>query len=225
MLVAFAAGTLSFLSPCVLPVVPAYLGRLATLARGEPPLLHAALFATGFGTLFTVLGIGAAYAGGSLGSLLPVLQVPIGIAVAVGGLHLAGIVRLSILDRTRGSVSVSARGRIGSLLLGAAFAAAWTPCIGIVLGAILSLAATGTDYLGSVALLLSYSAGLGLPFLLIAAVAARRTDRGDWILRRMRRGTRLAGTIGGLLVSAIGLLVATGSLPALSRMLPGIPGL
>ncbi len=225
LLVAFAAGGLSFLSPCVLPIVPAYIGRLATLADGEPPLVHAGLFTAGFGILFTLLGVGAAYAGGSLGALLPVVQLPLGVAIAIGGLHLSGVVHLSLLNRVSGPLPVAARGRLGSLLLGAAFAAAWTPCIGIVLGAILALAATGSNTLGATALLAAYSAGLGLPFILIAAVAGRQVERGDRVMRKLRRGTRLAGQIGGLLVTVIGLLIATGTLPALARLLPGLPGL
>ena len=218
LLVALAAGALSFLSPCVLPIVPAYLGRLATLAERERPTVHAALFVAGFTMVFTALGAGAAYAGGSLGRLLPALQLPLGLAVIAGGLHLAGIVRIPLLDRTSGPLPVGAGGRVGSLLLGVAFAAAWTPCIGIVLGAILSLAAAGSNPSGAIVLLLAYSLGLGLPFLLLASL-------GDRLMRRMRRATAIAGRVGGLLVAAIGALIATGSLPLLSRLLPGPPGL
>lgn len=77
LLTAVAAGLLSFLSPCVLPLVPAYLGRLASLANGESATLHALLFVSGFTALFTLLGVGAAYAGGALGSVLPILQLPL----------------------------------------------------------------------------------------------------------------------------------------------------
>ncbi|MFM8404182.1 MAG: cytochrome c biogenesis CcdA family protein [Candidatus Limnocylindrus sp.] len=171
LLTAILAGALSFLSPCVLPLVPAYLGRMSALRGEESPLLHATLFVGGFTSLFTLLGLGAAYAGGALAGLLPAIQLPLGVAVIVGGLHLAGFVRIPILDRGVAPRAVRAAGRSGSLLLGLAFAAAWTPCIGVVLGSILALAATSTDPVGATALLLSYSAGLGLPFILIAAIA------------------------------------------------------
>ena len=99
LLTAVLAGALSFLSPCVLPLVPAYLGRISALNGGEPPVLHAALFVGGFASLFTILGLGAAYAGGALAGLLPAVQLPLGVAVIVGGLHLAGLVRIPLLDR------------------------------------------------------------------------------------------------------------------------------
>lgn len=225
LLTAVLAGALSFLSPCVLPLVPAYLGRMSALRGEESPLLHATLFVGGFTSLFTLLGLGAAYAGGALAGLLPAIQLPLGVAVIVGGLHLAGFVRIPILDRGVAPRAVRAAGRSGSLLLGLAFAAAWTPCIGVVLGSILALAATSTDPLGATALLLSYSAGLGLPFIVIAGIAARGDNRTPQILSSLRRGTGTAGRLGGVLVALIGVAIAAGLLPQFARYLPGLPGL
>lgn len=225
LLTAILAGALSFLSPCVLPLVPAYLGRMSALRGEESPLLHATLFVGGFTSLFTLLGLGAAYAGGALAGLLPAIQLPLGVAVIVGGLHLAGFVRIPILDRGVAPRAVRAAGRSGSLLLGLAFAAAWTPCIGVVLGSILALAATSSDPLGATALLLSYSAGLGLPFILIAGIAARGDKRTPQILSSLRRGTGTAGRLGGVLVALIGVAIAAGLLPQFARYLPGLPGL
>lgn len=225
LLTAILAGALSFLSPCVLPLVPAYLGRMSALRGEESPLLHATLFVGGFTSLFTLLGLGAAYAGGALAGLLPAIQLPLGVAVIVGGLHLAGFVRIPILDRGVAPRAVRAAGRSGSLLLGLAFAAAWTPCIGVVLGSILALAATSTDTLGATALLLSYSAGLGLPFIVIAGIAARGDNRTPQILSSLRRGTGTAGRLGGVLVALIGVAIAAGLLPQFARYLPGLPGL
>ncbi|MFM8177215.1 MAG: cytochrome c biogenesis CcdA family protein [Candidatus Limnocylindrus sp.] len=225
LLTAIVAGALSFLSPCVLPLVPAYLGRMSALRGEESPLLHATLFVGGFTSLFTLLGLGAAYAGGALAGLLPAIQLPLGVAVIVGGLHLAGFVRIPILDRGVAPRAVRAAGRSGSLLLGLAFAAAWTPCIGVVLGSILALAATSSDPLGATALLLSYSAGLGLPFIVIAGIAARGHNRTPQILSSLRRGTGTAGRLGGVLVALIGVAIAAGLLPQFARYLPGLPGL
>lgn len=225
LLTAILAGALSFLSPCVLPLVPAYLGRMSALRGEESPLLHATLFVGGFTSLFTLLGLGAAYAGGALAGLLPAIQLPLGVAVIVGGLHLAGFVRIPILDRGVAPRAVRAAGRSGSILLGLAFAAAWTPCIGVVLGSILALAATSSDPLGATALLLSYSAGLGLPFILIAGIAARGDKRTPRILSSLRRGTGTAGRLGGALVALIGVAIAAGLLPQFARYLPGLPGL
>jgi cytochrome c-type biogenesis protein len=225
LLSALLAGVLSFLSPCVLPLVPAYLGRLSALRSGESPVLHALLFVAGFTLVFTLLGLGAAYAGGALAGLLPAIQLPLGIAVAAGGLHLAGFLRIPILDRSAAPRTVNAAGRLGSLLLGLAFAAAWTPCIGIVLGSILALAATSSDPVGAAALLLIYSAGLGVPFVMIAIAAARGGSRVPRILSVLRRGTPAAGRLGGVLVTLIGVAISAGLLPLLARYLPGLPGL
>lgn len=224
-LTALAAGVLSFLSPCVLPIVPAYLGRLATLSASASRVRHALLFTAGFSVVFIVLGVSAGYVGGAAGRLLPILQIPVGVAVTAGGLHLAGLLRIPQLDRMRAPTPILRGGFVGSLLLGAAFAIAWTPCIGVVLGAILGIAAAGSNPAGAALLLALYSVGLALPFLVLALVADRSPVALQRILGRLRGGTRIAGIIGGLLVAAIGILIATGGLSLLSRVLPGIPGL
>jgi cytochrome c-type biogenesis protein len=224
-LTALLAGALSFLSPCVLPIVPAYLGRLAALSTGTSRMRHALLFTSGFSAIFIALGIGAGYAGGAAARLLPILQIPVGVAVTVGGLHLAGILRVPQLDRMRAPAPILRGGYLGSLLLGAAFAIAWTPCIGVVLGAILSIAAAGSNPAGAALLLALYSVGLALPFLVLAAVADRSPAALQRIMGRLRGGTRAAGIVGGLLVAAIGILIATGGLTLLSRIMPGLPGL
>lgn len=224
-LAALAAGVLSFLSPCVLPLVPAYLGRLAALSASDRRFRHALLFTAGFASIFVLLGISAAYVGGATGRLLPLLQIPVGVAVTIGGLHLAGLIRIPALDRMRAPTLILRGGYLGSLLLGVAFAIAWTPCIGVVLGAILSLAATGSNPTGATLLLSLYSIGLALPFLILALIADRSPAALQRALGRLRGGTRLAGIVGGLLVATIGLLIATGGLSLLSRVLPGIPGL
>ena len=224
-LTALVAGALSFLSPCVLPIVPAYLGRLAALSAGTSRMRHALFFTCGFSVIFIALGISAGYVGGAAGKLLPVVQIPVGVAVTIGGLHLAGLVRIPQLDRMRAPTPILRGGYLGSLLLGAAFAVAWTPCIGVILGAILGIAAAGSNPGGAALLLALYSLGLALPFLALAAVADRSPLALQNLLGRLRGGTRIAGVIGGLLVAAIGVLIATGGLTVLSRLLPGIPGL
>ena len=224
-LTALLAGVLSFLSPCVLPIVPAYLGRLAALSTGTSRMRHALLFACGFSAIFIALGISAGFVGGAAGQLLPILQIPVGVAVATGGLHLTGLLRIPQLARMRAPAPMLRGGYLGSLLLGAAFAIAWTPCIGVVLGAILGIAAAGSNPAGAALLLTLYSVGLALPFLALAAVADRSPAAVQRILSRLRGGTRAAGVVGGLLVAAIGVLIATGGLTLLSRIMPGLPGL
>jgi cytochrome c-type biogenesis protein len=121
-LTALFAGALSFLSPCVLPIVPAYLGRLAALSAGTSRMRHALLFTCGFSAIFIALGISAGYVGGAAGRLLPILQIPVGVAVTIGGLHLAGLLRIPQLDRMRAPAPILRGGYLGSFLLGAAFA-------------------------------------------------------------------------------------------------------
>ena len=224
-LTAIAAGLLSFLSPCVLPIVPAYLGRLATLSAPASRVRHALLFTAGFSVIFISLGVSAGYVGGAAGRLLPILQIPVGVAVTLGGLHLAGLLRIPQLDRMRAPTPILRGGYVGSLLLGAAFAIAWTPCIGVVLGAILGIAAAGSNPAGAALLLALYSIGLALPFLALAVIADHSPAALQRILGRLRGGSRIAGAVGGLLVATIGILIATGGLTLLSRIMPGLPGL
>jgi len=242
-LVALAAGVISFLSPCVLPLVPAYIGQLsaiavASAAEGAPPsrwsaMRHAIAFVAGFGAVFTLLGVTATFAAGPLVDYLPALRIVGGLVLIVLGLNLAGILRIPALERNwrpldagaAGSLAtatnsmgfvvgnspsvgdrlggriVSARGGwLASFGLGAIFAIGWTPCIGIILGGILTLAATSTTVLQGTLLLVAYTLGLGLPFLLIAAVY----DRAPRLLAPLVRRGRLVAMIGGLLVAFIG---------------------
>jgi len=241
-LVAFAAGVISFLSPCVLPLVPAYIGQLsaiavASAADGARPsrwsaMRHALAYVAGFGAVFTLLGVTATFAAGPLVDYLPALRTVGGAILVVLGLNLAGLLRIPALERNwrpldagaAGSLAtatntmhlggttrsvgdrlggriVSARGGwLASFGLGAIFAIGWTPCIGIILGGILTLAATSTTALQGTLLLVAYTLGLGLPFLLIAAVY----DRAPRVLAPLVRHGRVVSLIGGLLVAFIG---------------------
>lgn len=242
-LVALAAGVISFLSPCVLPLVPAYVGQLsaiavATAAEGSSPsrwsaMRHALAYVAGFGAVFTLLGVTATFAAGPLVDYLPALRVVGGLVLIVLGLNLARVLRIPALDRSwrpldagaAGSLAaatntvgfgggatrsvgdrlggriVSARGGwLASFGLGAIFAIGWTPCIGIILGGILTLAATSTTALQGTLLLVAYTLGLGLPFLLIAAVY----DRAPRLLAPLVRHGGVVALVGGLLVAFIG---------------------
>ncbi|OGO57519.1 MAG: hypothetical protein A2V85_13435 [Chloroflexi bacterium RBG_16_72_14] len=241
-LVAVAAGIISFLSPCVLPLVPAYLGQLTAVAvaarQGGSPsrwaaMRHAAAYVAGFGTVFTLLGVTAAFAGGAVADYIGALRFWGGAILVFMGLSLAGIIRIPILERTwrpldaGAAVSLTSMtggmtlapagggvgGRMGSRLvgskaglgaafaLGSIFAVGWTPCIGIVLGGILTMAASSGTALQGGVLLVAYTAGLGVPFLLIALFY----DRAPGLLRPLVRHGRLVSLVGGLLVVAIGL--------------------
>jgi cytochrome c-type biogenesis protein len=244
-LVALAAGLISFLSPCVLPLVPAYLGQLSAIAVAGGGLVradrwlavrHALAFVAGFTAVFTILGMTATYLAQGLVDLLPVLRVVGGVALIVLGLSLAGILRIPALERTwrpldagaagslatttgsialtsppsNGAASLGDRlggrlvgtngGWLASFGLGSIFAIGWTPCIGIILGGILTMAATSGTIAQGTILLIAYCLGLGVPFVLIALVL----DRAPGLLAPLLRHGRTVSLIGGLLVSAIG---------------------
>src|SRR5512135_1495792 len=251
--VAVGAGLLSFLSPCVLPLVPAYVGQLTAVAvvgRSEADagarvsrwlaVRHALAYVAGFGLVFTLLGVTATYLAGPLVDYLPLLRQVGGALLILLGLNLAGVLRIPALDRTwrpleagaasslataTGTVALGAAGaggvvgsgpslgdRLGgrivgarggwlaSLGLGAIFAIGWTPCIGVILGGILTLAATSGSTLEGGVLLVAYTAGLGIPFIVIAAVY----DRAPGLVRPLVRHGQLVSAVGGLLVVAIG---------------------
>lgn len=181
--VALLGGALSFVSPCVLPLVPAYLSFLAgaglddLTAAGASlkrrTFLRALAFVAGFSTVFVALGAGASALSALLRAHLDVLAMAAGVVVVVLGLHFMGLFRLSFLDReARFHVERKPLGPLGAYLIGLAFAFGWTPCIGPVLGAILAVAAGEESVSQGVTLLFVYSLGLGIPFIL-AAVAIR----------------------------------------------------
>lgn len=263
--VALGAGLLSFLSPCVLPLVPAYLGQLSAVAvvgrtDGTPSrwlaIRHAIAYVVGFGAVFTVLGITATYAAGPLFDWLPLLRQLGGILLIVLGLNLAGLLRIPALDRTwrpleagaaasvasatgtvalgapapAGGLGTGARfgdrlggrivgargGWLASFGLGAIFAIGWTPCVGVILGGILTLAADSGSTAQGVILLVAYTAGLGIPFLLIAALY----DRAPRMLAPLVRHGRIVSLVGGLLVATIGVAMLFDWLALLPQFLP-----
>jgi cytochrome c-type biogenesis protein len=178
--VAFLAGVASFLSPCVLPLVPIYLAQLvgqsvyqSTGGQEERPLrlntfLHALLFVLGFTLAFVALGATASVLGGFLRTYQILLRQMGGILLIIFGLHLAGILKLSIFYwQTHVAFHPSRPSYPASLLIGTIFAIGWTPCVGLILGPILGMAANAATLQQGVVLLLFYSLGLGLPFLLL----------------------------------------------------------
>ncbi len=211
-LFAFAAGVLSFTSPCTLPLVPGYLGYMSGVSatRGRT-LFSAALFVTGFSFVFTALGAAATEAGTLVAQNRPLLDRAAGAVIVVLGLFLLGLVRPPFLERERRPLLERVRpGPAGALLLGAAFGFGWTPCIGPILGAILALASSQPTAGAGALLLLVYSFGLGLPFLLAAVFL----DRFAAVSRRLRRWSRAVDAVGGALLVVMGVLVLTERLQA-----------
>src|SRR3990172_11390484 len=217
LLVAFAAGVLSFASPCVLPLVPAYISHMVTASGARPgnpsrfiSLLHAVAFVAGFSLIF----IGFWSSIGLVGFLFldnARYMREIGGAVLIFmGLHLLGFINILFLDRQY-SVNAGTGARAGyprSLVMGMTFAAGWTPCIGPVLGSIIGLAIIGGSVTEGAVMLLAYSAGLGVPFLIVAFALNSITAQ----LKKLRPLLVTVPAVSGVLVVAVGLLMLTNSL-------------
>ncbi len=220
--VAFTAGLLSFLSPCVLPLVPSYIGFLTGMtlpeatSRRRPALIHALLFVAGFSLIFILLGASATALGRALNQYQIWIQRVGGVLIIAFGLVCLGVVRADFLmQERRVHMEEKPVGYLGSLLVGMAFAAGWTPCIGPVLGAILGLAATSSDLARGTLLLAAYSFGLAVPFL-IAAVALESFL--GWF-QRFRRYLPWVMRVSGVLLVFVGILMVTGEFTRLAGWL------
>lgn len=223
--VAFTAGLLSFLSPCVLPLVPSYVGFLTGMTQPESgvrrraALVHAMLFIAGFALVFVLLGASATALGRALGYYQVWLQRAGGVLVILFGLFCLGAFSSGFLSRERRfHVERKPVGYLGSALVGMAFAAGWTPCIGPVLGGILGLAASSNDVTQGMLLLAVYSAGLAVPFLL-AAVALESFL--GWF-QRFRPFLPWVMRVSGVLLVLMGLLLVTGEFTRLAGWLQGL---
>lgn len=220
--IAFAGGVLSFLSPCVLPLVPSYLGFITGFTADEMAqrrrlaLVHAALFVVGFSLVFVLLGASATALGTALKVYRDWIQRVGGALIVLFGLYCLGLLRLDFLGRERRlHLEQKPLGFLGSVLVGIAFGAGWSPCIGPILGGILSLAATEADLGRGVSLLVAYSAGLAVPFL-AAALAVERFL--NWF-QRFRRHLHLVQRASGALLVVVGLLILTGQFTRLAGWL------
>jgi cytochrome c-type biogenesis protein len=222
LLVAFAAGVLSFLSPCVLPLVPSYLGFLTGLSldemggRRRAALMHALAFVAGFTVVFLLLGASAT----ALGRLLNYHRVWLervgGLLIVFFGLVCMGVIRIRALQAERRlHLQHKPLGYLGSGFVGMAFGAGWTPCIGPILGGIFTLA-SASDTLGrGMALLGAYSAGLAVPFLL----AAWAVDGFLAWFQRFRRYLPWVMRASGALLVVVGVLLMTGQFTRLAAWL------
>lgn len=209
---AFVAGTVSISSPCCLPLMPGYLSYIGGVSAGEAGnrrrvLGAAALFVLGFAAIFTALGVSASAFGGFLLARLPLFIRISGVFVLVMGLAMLGVLKLPFLYREfRFDMSNIRRGPAGAVPLGMAFAFGWTPCVGPVLGGILTAAAaTRTVWKGGI-LLFIYSLGMGIPFLLLA-LGYSKAGRS---LQFLKRHALVIERAGGSLLLAMGVLLITG---------------
>lgn len=221
-LVAFVAGLLSFLSPCVLPLVPSYLGFLTGMTIDEMgdrrhwAFFHALAFVAGFSLIFILLGAGATALGSTLLYYKATLARIGGVLIIIFGLYSMGVLRVGIFDREqRVHLDRKPMGFLGSTLVGMAFAAGWTPCIGPILAGILTIGMSTGDVTKGMLLLAAYSAGLAVPFLIAAwGVDAFR----DWF-QRFQRWMPWVQRASGLLLIIVGLLLVTGEFTRLATML------
>jgi len=230
--IAFLAGILSFLSPCVLPLIPGYLSFMTGVSTAELGddekrgriLTSAIMFVIGFSLVFVSLGATASVLGRALVDYRDVLEKIGGVVVIGFGVLMLGIIRVPWLyGESRIDLERSRRfGRGAAVAMGAAFAAGWTPCVGPILGTILTMAASTADVGRGALLLVFYSLGLGVPFVLVAVLFSRLTG----VMRWLNRHSLIINRIAGVLLIGVGLLIATGQLGALAawtvRVIPAI---
>ena len=221
---AFIAGLLSFISPCVLPLIPVYLGYLtgSTITGDEPPprrlvFAHALMFVGGFTFVFVVLfGAPIGFLGGALGQFADYLVWVGGILLIVFGLHTMGVITIPFFNYQKkmeyGHDQAPSYARSG--IVGMTFAAGWTPCIGPLLGAILTLAIQGRDVGLSMFYLFVYSMGLAIPFLITAWLLTAATSR----LRVLNRHMGLIERVSGAFIVLIGVLLLTGTFTYLNTI-------
>jgi cytochrome c-type biogenesis protein len=223
--VAFAAGLLSFLSPCVLPLIPSYVGYLTGMSveeverRRGTAVLHGLWFVAGFSLVFVLLGAAAS----AVGNLLRDYQVWLGrvggVLLILFGVYLLGILRPALLMREwRVELARKPLGYFGSGVVGFTFGAAWTPCIGPILGGILTLAATQAGLGRGIVLLAVYALGLGVPFLLTALAL----DRFLVWFQRFRPYIIWVDRIAGAMLIVLGILLVTDSFTLLAGYLRGL---
>jgi len=223
--VAFAAGLLSFLSPCVLPLIPSYVGFLTGMSVQEAErrrwtaLLHGLWFVAGFSLVFVLLGAAASAVGGLLREYQVWLGRVGGVLVILFGMYLLGILRPAFLMRERRiQLARKPLGYFGSGVVGFTFGAAWTPCIGPILGGILTLAATQAGLAAGMMLLAVYALGLALPFLLTALAL----DRFLVWFQRFRPYIVWVDRIAGGMLIVLGILLVTDSFTLLAGYLQGL---
>jgi len=221
---ALLAGLISFLSPCVLPLVPPYLIYLtgATIdhvnsdetaaAAKRAVMISAVMFVLGFSTVFVALGASASLIGGLIRAWSAELSIVAGIVIIVMGLHFLGLTRIGLLMREGRLTAAKPVGLWGAYVMGLAFAFGWTPCIGPILAAILSVAASEATVAKGAGLLAVYSAGLGIPFLL----AAFMVEQFSSLFARMKRHLATVERAMGVLMVITGIGFLTGTVSTIS---------
>ncbi len=213
LVVAFTAGLLSFLSPCVLPLVPSYIGFITGLGLEDitrarkTTLIHAVLFVIGFSAIFILLGAGATLIGQLLTQFKPIIARIGGFMLIALGLWMLGIFQFGALNQERRfHLNDKPLGYLGTILVGVAFGAGWTPCLGPIISGILMIAGSEASVGRGVALLSAYSMGLAVPFLLSALLLERFFS----FFERFRSKLGMVNRIAGILLIVVGVMLLTG---------------
>ncbi len=226
--VAFTAGLISFLSPCILPMIPSYLAFITGISLEElsqdqnlkkvrkSVITNSLFFILGFSILFIAMGASATFIGKFLAKNIRWFEIIGGSLVVILGLHFAGLFKIKFLEREKKiHLDKKPLGIIGTVLVGMAFGAGWTPCVGPILGSILTMAAATQNVAKGIILLISYSVGLGIPFLLTGLLIHKFFE----YFKTIRKYFRVITLVGGILLVIIGLLLITGYFTTISSFL------
>ncbi|MEA4964971.1 MAG: cytochrome c biogenesis protein CcdA [Oscillospiraceae bacterium] len=216
-LITFLEGIITFISPCVLPMLPLYALYFAGGAGNRrSPLRNALGFVLGFTLLFVLLGMLAGTLGGFLTRHRTAVNLATGAIVVLFGLHYAGLLHIRLLDRTvKPSADIRPERFFAAVLFGAVFAVGWSPCTGAFLGSAMMLAASRQSSMAGLFLLLCYSAGLGIPFVLSAVLI----DRLQSAFRFIREHYRVINLVCGIFLIVIGILMMTGLFDSAAALL------
>ena len=222
--VAFTAGLISFLSPCVLPLIPSYMAFITGISLEElsehenlkkvrlSVVRNSLLFIGGFSSIFIAMGASATFIGTFLQDNIRWFEIIGGIVVIILGLHFIGVFKLKFLERERKfHLKSKPLGFLGTFVVGMAFGAGWTPCVGPILGSILTLAATTQDVAKGIVLLVFYSLGLGIPFFLAGILIHKFFE----YFKTIRKYFKIITTVGGILLIIVGVLLITGYFTAM----------
>lgn len=227
-IVAFVAGFLTYLSPCLLPLIPSFIAYITGVSFGDlkdvekrldirkKTIIHSLLFILGFSIIFILLGLTATLIGKSLFQYQKFIRIAGGILIIIFGLYLTGILKLDFLIKER-RFKVTAKGAsyVGSFVIGVTFAAAWTPCAGPILGSILVLAGTKANVAQGARLLSVYSLGIAVPFFITALVVNSFLEH----FKKFQKAIGMINIIGGIFLIIVGFLVATNYLAIISERL------
>ncbi|MDP3791707.1 MAG: cytochrome c biogenesis protein CcdA [Candidatus Omnitrophota bacterium] len=227
-IVAFAAGLLTYLSPCLLPLIPAFIAYITGVSFQDfkneekkkilrkKTIIHSLLFIVGFSVVFVLLGLTATFVGKALFQYQKFIRIAGGALIALFGLQLLGLLNFNFLIKER-KLPIVAKGAsyAGSFLIGVTFAAAWTPCAGPILGSILVLAGTKADMLAGAKLLTAYSLGIAIPFFITAILVNSFLEH----FNKFQKAIGVINKIGGVFLIMIGILLATNYLAVISEKL------